>query len=191
MKRKFFYLLCCFVFLLACSALIMHCGGGGGGGGSSPTGPATSTTPTFTTAELVAAAGTSSTFKLEKEVEFFVSEAYSNDGGTTYTMVLKFRFSPSSSQNARGLSAYVFSFQPISASYYHQDKWQTLWAGNSPAGDQIRKEKSLQLQNDQMIGSYLNRSYQDLGEITIKTPAQNQHSFVLYPVTPEMLGISG
>ncbi len=106
-------------------------------------------------------------------------------------LVLKFRFSPNSSQNARGLSAYVFSSQSISANYYHQDKWQTMRESNPPAGEQVRKEKNLQFQNCQMLGNCLNRAYQDLGEITIKTSAQNQQAFVVQPITPEMLHLSG
>jgi len=177
MKKEIRYLVC-FIFLLACGALIANCGGGGSS--SSPSQPPTP--GMFSTANLVAAAGRSTIFHIPDDVNFYVVKANSIDGGINYTLTLKFQ----SSGRVRGFSAYIFSTKEIQADYYHPDKWQVLRISNPPAGNQVLQEKNLSsFQNCWLLGSCLNSPYQDLGEITIKTPAQNEHQFVLYTYYPQ------
>lgn len=185
MKRKIYCLLC-FIFLLACSALIMHCSGSGdspsgnGGIGGGETEPPQQTIG-ITTEELVAAAGTSSTFHLPGDIDFWVTQAYSADGGTSYTIVIKIK----SPGYVRGFTAYAFSARGIETDYYHYDKWQSMWAEDPPAGNQIRQEKNIsQFPNCRMLGSSFNRSQSDLGEMRIKTIARNSHFFVIETHNP-------
>jgi len=189
MKKGFRYSVC-FIFLLAFWALIANCGGGGGNSGSSSPGlggGGSTSQPTapgmITTADLVAAKGKSTTFHIPDDIDFYVIKADSTDGGINYTLTLKFQ---NSKGRVRGFSAYIFSSTEIEVNYNHPDKWQTMKVKNPPAGYQVLQEKSLSsIQNCWLIGSSLNTYYQDLGEITIKTPAKNEHNFVLYAYYPQ------